>query len=58
VKSVYQCRCFPTPCHPLFTSLRSGCLPTRLPHVKDFRHGNRTVQWRQNGLSCFGGPSL
>jgi len=19
---------------------------------------DRTVQWRQNGLSCFGGPSL
>jgi len=26
--------------------------------VNDFRHVNRTVQWRQNGLSCCGGPSL
>jgi len=26
--------------------------------VNDFRHVNRMVQWRQNGLSRFGGPSL
>ena len=52
-------QCLPTPCNRLFTSLHSGCLPTRLPHVNDFsRHVNRTVQWRLNGLSRFGGPSL
>jgi len=40
------------------SSLHSGCLPTRLPHVNDFRHVNRTVHWRQNGLFRFGGPLL
>jgi len=31
-----QCRCFPTPYNPFFTSLQSRCSPTRLPHVNDF----------------------
>jgi len=45
--------------NPWFTILHSRCLPTRLPHVIDFsRHVNRTVHWRQHGLSRFGGPSF
>jgi len=32
-----QCTCFPTPYNPLFTSLHSRCLPTRLPHVNGFQ---------------------
>jgi len=49
VKSVHQCTCFPAPYNPLFTSLHSRCLPTRLPHTNDFQtcKPNGTVMSQQ-----------